>query len=88
MILGVVGIWSRVYFLTIIAGSLIAFLAIIPMDLVNGTRIEELDTTTDIITTEYEDDPVQIDIYPKIFFGLLGSMFMIGGSLSWKADKD
>jgi len=88
VLLGIVGIWTRIYFLMLIGGALITFLAILPMDFVNGTRIDELDTTTDIIIPSYEDDPVQIDIYPKIFFGLMGSMFMIGGALAWRTDKE
>jgi hypothetical protein len=88
IILGVVGIWTRIYFLMLVGGAIMAFLSVIPMDLVNGTRIETLNTTTDIIVPTYEDEPVQVDVYPKILLGIMGSMFMIGGGLAWKADKD
>jgi hypothetical protein len=88
IILGVVGLWTRIYFLMIIGGVIMTFLAVIPMDFVDGSRIETLDTTTDIIVPTYEDDPVQVDIYPKILLGIVGSMFMIGGALAWRTDRD
>ena len=84
IILGIVGMWKRIPFLMLIGGALIASLTILPIDFRDGTRISEIDTTTDIVTTEYEDDPVVFDVYPKIFFGIMGSMFMMAGALTWK----
>lgn len=87
VMLGVIGIWKKIPLLMLIGGALIAFIAVLPMDLTNGTRIETLDTTTDIIVPTYEDEPVNLDIYPKIFFGILGSMFMIAGALIWYQEQ-
>lgn len=84
ILLGIIGIWKKIPFLMLIGGAMIAFLTIIPMDFRDGSRIETLDTTTDIIVPTYEDEPVEFDIYPKIFFALMGSMFMLGGALIWK----
>jgi len=86
IILGIIGMWKKIPFLMLIGGVLITSLIILPIDFRDGTRIESLDTTTDIIIPTYEDDPVTFDVYPKIFFGIMGSMFMIAGALIWKEE--
>jgi hypothetical protein len=83
IILGVIGIWQKIPILMLIGGAIIAFMGV-TIDLTNGSRVESIDTTTDINTVNWENDPVDVDVYPKIFVGLLGSMFMIAGALIWK----
>lgn len=84
IMLGVIGIWKKVPFLMLVGGVIIGMLAVLPLDLVNGVRVESIDTTDDINEVNWEDDPIQIDVYPKIFIGLLGGMFLLGGALIWK----
>lgn len=84
VILGVVGIWKQMPFLMLVGGALIAMLAVLPLDLINGSRVESIDTSTDTNTVTWQDDPIQIDTYPRIFLGMLGSMFLLGGALIWK----
>lgn len=88
IILGIIGMWKRMPILMLIGGAMIAFLMVIPMDFRDGSRIESLNTTTDIIIPTYQDQPVEFDVYPKIFFGIMGSMFMIAGALVWKFEEN
>lgn len=83
IVLGVIGIWQKIPILMLIGGAIICFMGI-TIDLNNGSRVASIDTSTDPNTVNYEEDPVEVDVYPKIFVGLLGSMFMIAGALIWK----
>lgn len=86
IMLGVIGIWKQIPFLMLVGGAIISMLAVLPLELVNGVRVESIDTTTDINTVTWQDDPIQIDVYPRIFLGLLGSMFLLGGALIWNKE--
>lgn len=86
IMLGVIGIWKHIPFLMFIGGGLITMLAVLPLDLINGSRVESIDTSTDTNTVTWQDDPIEVDTYPKIFLAILGSMFMIGGALIWKSE--
>lgn len=83
IILGVIGIWQKIPILMLIGGAIIAFMGI-NLDLTNGSRVASIDTSTDTNIVTWENDPIEVDIYPKIFVSLLGSMFMIAGALIWK----
>lgn len=71
-----------------IGGAIIAFLAVIPMDFTQGTRVSELETVGNNTSVTWEQEPVEIEIYPKIFLGILGSMFMMAGALVWKYEEN
>ena len=84
MIAGVVGIIIRMPFLMLVGGAMIAFLCIIPLDFVQGSRVESIEEIGNEHFITWQDEPVQFDTYPKILFGVLGSIFMLAGGLMWK----
>jgi hypothetical protein len=85
-IASVFGLWKKIPFLMLVGGAVITFMAILPIDVSNGSRVESITESGNDNIINWEDDPAQLDVYPKIFFGLLGSMFMLAGALVWKED--
>lgn len=83
-----IGIWKKIPFAMVISGVLITFLFIITDSI---TALGDTNTcVTDIAqdTTTCTMSPYVLDMWIKILGMLLGNIFIMGGTLIWKASED
>lgn len=82
----IIGVWKKIPMLMFIGGAILTFLFILTDDITALGDTQEC--TTAIATTTCTFDPYILDPWVKILFMLLGSIFMIGGALVWKAIEE
>lgn len=84
IIMGIVGIWIRIPMLMLVGGAMITFLSVIPLDFNDGSRVSNITESGSTNIVQWENEPVVFDVYPKILFAVMGSIFMLGGAMMWK----
>jgi hypothetical protein len=85
-VLAIIGVWKKIPLAMFVGGALITFTFILTDSI---TALGDTQTcTTEIATTTCTFEPYVLDVWIKILFMLLGSVFMIAGALIWKAIED
>jgi len=85
--MGVIGLWQKIPLVLLIAGAIITFWAITTDNIILG-KIPITSTSSGSITTyAFIDNIFEFTQYPKILFGLIGSVVMLAGALTWKKQE-
>jgi len=89
LVLAIIGFMSKTknYSLLLIGGAMITFWALITDTIILG-KIPITSTVSGSVTTyAFIDNTFEFTQWPKIFFGLVGSIIMLAGGLAWKDDE-
>lgn len=89
LFLVVVGLMKRdkdsgMFFLIVIGGSMITFWGVMTDNLIMGTHIQSIDTSSSTITATYADTKYEFTGWHKILFALTGALIMVTGGIMWK----
>jgi hypothetical protein len=85
--LSIIGVWKKIPVAMFIGGALITFVFLLTDSI---TALGDTNTCVSTLpdTTTCTQSPYELDVWIKIIFMLLGSVFMIGGALIWKATEE
>lgn len=84
--MAVIGVWKKIPIAMSIGGAILTVIFILTDSI---PALGDTQTcTTELQTTTCEFEPYVLDVWVRIFFMLLGSIFMIMGALVWQGIKD
>lgn len=84
--LALIGVWKKVPFAMFIGGALLVFIFLLTEEI---TALGDTQTCTTVsASTTCEFEPYVLDVWVKLIFMILGSIFMITGALIWKATEE
>lgn len=83
--MSIIGVWKQIPLMMFIGGALITFLIVITDNIIMGS-IPDFSVDAGATTTyTMQNNLYALDQWVKIIFAVMGSVFMIGGALIWKA---
>lgn len=88
MAMSIIGVWKQIPLMMFIGGAIITFLIVITDNIIMGIMPDTSSVSGSTTTYTLVNDLYPLDQWVKILFALMGSVFMLGGALIWKAIED
>ena len=85
---GIIGLWQKIPLALLLSGAMLMFWAVITDIIIMG-KIPITSTVSGSVTTyAFIDNTFEFTQYPKILFGIIGSVLSIAGGLQWNNKKE